>query len=286
MRILLLATVIFCAAFPMAAQASKDEQTVTELVEKFNAIAPAGISDKERLFADDYVYITADGDMTTSWRIVQPTSAVPYITTDKFHVRVFGDLAVATLRWLVNGDATKTSQVVLVFQKRQRDWRLIATQVGGLNPAFLGHITADRMIAPKNPPQPENEVRDAWRRQMVALDLRTPTGARAEDMDTFRSIIAEDCLWAQPNGDVISREERYSQGHPGVLSLTGKQAAEAVPTNAFHHVDERVAILGNAALWTSRNPDNGDQTLRVWQKRPAGWQQVGIHHGMSYRRSP
>jgi hypothetical protein len=117
----------------------------------------------------------------------------------------------------------------------------------------------------------------------MAADLKTPAGDHAEDLDTIRRIFAEDALYVNPDGSVLSREQVLARGHPNTIQLTGQQVADAVAANTFFHIDERFAVFGNAVVWTSRNPANRDQSLRVYVRRPAGWQMIFVHHGMSVR---
>lgn len=271
-----------------AADATPDEQAVEQVVEQFRNVAAHSDPDQKiaGLLADDYVHITPDGAMTTSWRLARDSVVPGSVTMNKLHIRVFGDLAVASYRWRSTvAGAEKTTSVIQVFRKQQGAWRAIATQAGGRDPGFLGPMAAAGMTAPRNPAGREDEVRGTWDRYTAAADMRTPAGDRAEDMDTIRSILAEDCLFVQPNGDPVPRDQRLAQGHPKTVQLTGNQKAGAVSANSFKHTDVHLAVSGNAAIWTSRNPGNGDQSVRVFLKRPAGWQMVVVRHGMSFRKN-
>jgi len=264
------------------AQTTDDERRVRQLIDEFRNIAKVRDSDaKSRLLADDYVHVTEDGSMTTAWRIVR--EKVPEPTTDQLNVRVFGDVAVASYRWRIGDADAETSSVAQVFQKRAAGWRIIATQVGGIHPAISGPIGAVAIIPPKNATKAAREVRETWIRQLLAADLKTPNGKHAEDLDIIRSIFAADAAYVNPDGSVLSREQVLARGHPNTIQLSSKQVADAVAANTLFHIDERFAVLGDAAIWTSRNRTNRDQSFRVYVRRPLGWQMVFVHHGMSLR---
>jgi hypothetical protein len=139
------------------------------------------------------------------------------------------------------------------------------------------------MVPPTNPPAAARELRETWTRQLLAADLKTPQGEHAEDLDTIRSIFAADAMYVNQDGSVLSREQVLERGHPNTVQLTGKQVEIAVAENKFFHIDERFAIFGRVAVWTSRNPANRDQSLRVYLRRDAGWEMIFVHHGMSMR---
>jgi len=264
------------------AQTPDDERRVRQLIDEFRDMAKVSDSDaKSRLLADDYVHVTEDGSLTTAWRIVR--GKVPAATSDRLNVRVFGGVAVASYRWRIGDADTRTSSVAQVFQKRATGWRIIATQVGGINPAISGPIGAVAIIPPKNATAATREVRETWIRQLLAADLKTPTGEHAEDLDTIRSIFAADAVYVNPDGSVLSREQVLARGHPNTIRLNSERVADAVAANTLFHVDERFAVIRDVAIWTSRNPANGDQSFRVYVKRPLVWQMVFVHHGMSVR---
>lgn len=272
----------------VAAQARPDERAIADLVEVFRLAAFDGTRAEQLrpLLAEDYVHITPDGAMTTAWRLAMPTDPNSAIAIQDMHVRVFGDVGVAAYMWHAN-DQNQPTSVMQVFQRRARLWRIVATQVGGRSPSFSGPITATSPRPPRNTKSAEDEIHAAWNRFMDAVNLRTPKGERAEDIDTVRSIFAEDAIYVDPSGNASTREERLALGHGVALRLSGDQKVGTVVVRGAYvpdHVDRYLAIFGNAAVWTSRNPANSDQSVRVWLKRPAGWQMVAMHHGMSYVR--
>ena len=279
---------VLMATLLASAQTASDELAIAQLVGSFRETAFENHPDRDlmQVFADDYVHIGADGAMTTSWRVLQNAGDSTPVTTEKLHVRVFGELAVASYLWRLNGSA-RTTSVMHVFLNRQGGWRIIATQVGGPNPSHTGPIMAAGSVAPRNPSIFEKEIQETLRRFADAVNLRTPQGERAEDVDTIRSIFAEDAIYIEPNGNALTREQVLLRGHPNAVQLSGGQLAGAVVVpDVPEHIDRHLAVFGTFAVWTSRNPANGDQSLRVWQKRTTGWQMIAIHHGMSYRRRP
>ncbi len=278
-RCVTIASIFLASSF---AQPGGDSKDVIRLIQKFCLITISSEADaKTRLLADNYVHITEDGAMTTSWRIVRDRK-VAWIT-DRLTVRTFGDVAVANYRWHTAEAPTKMTNVAQVFQKRTKSWRIIATQVGGLDSPLPGPITAVSIVPPSTPPEVAREIRETWVRQLLAADLKTPAGDHAEDLDTIRSIFAEDAMYVNPDGSVLSREQVLARGHPNTTQLTGKQVADAIAANSLFHIDERFVAFGNAVVWTSRNRKNKDQSLRVYLKRPGGWQMIFVHHGMSFR---
>ena len=272
---------ILLASGMLVAQQAKDEQQVTRLVAEFGNVTKMSDAEiKTHVLANDYVHITEDGTMTTSWRIVRRTELPA--TMDQLNIRIFGNVATATYRWRM-ADSARVSSVAQVFQRRRDGWRIIATQVAGPDPGVAGPIAALGIVPPKNPTVAAREIHEVWARQLLAADLKTPAGEHAEDLDTIRSIFAEDCVYVNPDGSILSREQVLARGHPQTVQLTGKQVADAVAANKFFHIDERFAVFNNVSVWTSRNPANRDQSLRVYLKRPVGWQMVFVHHGMSLR---
>ena len=224
--------------------------------------------------------------MTSDWQIATPTRPNSPISLERVHIRVFGEVGVAAYIWQANGQNPPTS-VMQVFQRRARLWRIIATQVGGPSPSFTGPIISTSLRPSRNAQSAEDEIHTAWNRFMDAINLRTPKGERAEDIDTVRNIFAEDAIYVDPGGNASTREERLALGHGVAVRLTGEQKVGTLVVRGAYvpdHVDRYLAIFGNAAVWTSRNPANSDQSVRVWLKRPAGWQMVAMHHGMSYVR--
>ena len=163
--------IALCSVRLWGAQTTVDEQQVLGLIEDFRSIPEQTDRNvKIGVFADDYVHITADGAMTTSWRLIENIEANPGVTIDKLHVRIFGSVAVASYRWRLSDG--RTSSVAQVFQKRPEGWRIIATQVGGADPGFVGPVVPEKLVPPKNIGQIDEEVRNTWRRYVTALDLK------------------------------------------------------------------------------------------------------------------
>ena len=75
-----------------------DEKEITRLIGAFRELGSGSEADaRAHVFAGDYVHVTADGAMTTSWQLA-PDQHLS-VRSDQLTLRVFGDVAVATYRW-------------------------------------------------------------------------------------------------------------------------------------------------------------------------------------------
>jgi hypothetical protein len=260
-----------------SAHCATDEEEIARVVEAFRVGAEKQIRAQ---LADVYIHVTPTGMMTNDWRFVT-SEELRRPNVEKLHLKVWEGVAVASYFWRLDQDG-RTSVVMQAFQRQQAGWRLIATQVGGANLVYTGPITAKSIVPPTNPAGLEDEVRQAWQ-VFLEINLRTPSGDTATNIDKLKSIVAEDCAYISPDGSVINLAERIAIGHRGVKQLRGEEVRGSIVVPA-KHVDEQLAVFGNVAVWTSRNDAGGNQAFRVWLKRPIGWQIMADRQGMSYRK--
>src|SRR5688500_10556836 len=121
---------------------SESERDILKLTAEYeDGIRRRDVTVHERLFADDYTYTPGNGNfMKRAGHMAFTTSGVTtvqdLVSEDKL-VRVYGDSAVVTGRWVFTGsrgEQAVTAQRIrylLVFVKRNGRWQIVAEQRTG-----------------------------------------------------------------------------------------------------------------------------------------------------------
>ena len=128
------------AAGPTTPQASAVEHEVKQMYDAYRqALLERDVAALERLWADDYTFINASGQLLSKAdRLANLKSGATAFGTikneDEQLVRVYGDAAVATSRVTIVGrySGRETSgqyHAMNVWVKRQGRWQLVATQL-------------------------------------------------------------------------------------------------------------------------------------------------------------
>jgi hypothetical protein len=226
-----------------------------------------------RLLSRDYVHITPDGKMTVRFKVAGgPAGRVRSVTNERLQIRLFRGIGLASYRQtlrLADPAETATREVMQVFVRRDRAWRLLASQVAS-PPGLDGPIVADGISPRKNLTEAEEALRSTWEAYLRAVRRTGPGGEPDEDVEAIRRIVAEDCFFIDNEGNVRSREDVLTRSRPGVGRLI--------------HEDLNLAIFGRIGVLTSRNQERGNQAMRVFLRRSGRWQMIGRKQ-MSFRHA-
>ena len=115
---------------------SDAEQDVLKLHREYeDGISRRDASVHERLFADDYTYTLGNGDFMDKARHIAFTKSgavnVSSLRSEDLSVRVYGDAAVVTGRWVVEGarggrPIDARARYLIVYIKRNGRWQIVA----------------------------------------------------------------------------------------------------------------------------------------------------------------
>jgi ketosteroid isomerase-like protein len=258
---------LWSASAGYSQSATEEQQRVQEVVHRFREAMlwqdPESVL--KDVLAKDFVYITPAGAMTKSWTFGRGDefNSLQKLELDQLQSRIFGQFAIASYRLkFVRGTSPSIFRNALqVFRKNETGWKLLVSQIVSF-PGLEGPIAATQLTPPDNPRDSERDLRETWEEFLAAVRKTLPGGEPSEDLVTIRRIQAEDCVFVSPNdGTLMGREERLKMGHPGGVGR-------------LSHEDLNIAILGNAAVITSRNQEGGNRSIRLFLKRPSGWQLV------------
>ena len=124
---------------PVIAGQSDAESDVLKLHKEYEAaIARQDASVLERLLADDYTYTPSTGGFMDKARVVTTTKsgvfAVGSFRSDDLRVRVYGEAAVVTGRWIAEvtvggrGSQGRDRRYLIVYARRNGHWQIVAEQ--------------------------------------------------------------------------------------------------------------------------------------------------------------
>jgi ketosteroid isomerase-like protein len=145
-RVLILVAVLGCAGHPSPRSPHDDAQRLTDLEQRWVAsYVAADAAFLRRLFADDVVFVSSSGVVTTGAQEIDElaSGAVRYtrFSTWDLAPRVLGDTAYVTARSHVEGHVVATARdfavdlrVLDVFVRRGATWRLVASQATRVGP--------------------------------------------------------------------------------------------------------------------------------------------------------
>jgi ketosteroid isomerase-like protein len=125
-----------------ARKAGKDEAAVLAADRAWaDAAARGDVSVLEKLFADEYVIVSADGSLKDKQREIDNLRAAPdvvthYFRTEDVEARVYDDAAVVRGRavWKVNfkgREIDNNRRYTSTYVKRKGRWLLVAQQISG-----------------------------------------------------------------------------------------------------------------------------------------------------------
>jgi ketosteroid isomerase-like protein len=125
------------------AESSKSEKEVREMIEKYRtALLQRDVSALEKIWADDYVFVNASGDVVTkAQRLANVKSGATKLESinkeENIAVRVYQNSAVATSRVAIKGKygGQPTSgqyRSTHVWVKGPAGWQLVANQLTAL----------------------------------------------------------------------------------------------------------------------------------------------------------
>ncbi len=131
------------SATPQESGDSKDEQVVRQMIAKYRAaLLQRDIPMLEKIWADDYVFVNASGDvLTKAQRLTNLKSGATTLESikedEKITVRVYQNSAVATSRVRLKGQYSGQSisgeyRSTLVWVKGPAGWQLVSNQLTAL----------------------------------------------------------------------------------------------------------------------------------------------------------
>ena len=141
----LLSFVFEPSATPQNSENSKSEQEVRQTIEKYRtALLRRDIPALEKIWADDYVFVNASGDvLTKAQRLANVKSGATTLESineeENITVRVYQNSAVATSRVTIKGhySGQPTSgqyRSTHVWVKGPAGWQLVSNQLTALKP--------------------------------------------------------------------------------------------------------------------------------------------------------
>ncbi len=141
----LLSFVFEPSATPQNSENSKSEQEVRQTIEKYRtALLRRDIPALEKIWADDYVFVNASGDvLTKAQRLANVKSGATTLESineeENITVRVYQNSAVATSRVTLKGQysgqpTTGQYRSTHVWVKGSIGWQLVSNQLTVLNP--------------------------------------------------------------------------------------------------------------------------------------------------------
>ncbi len=141
----LLSFVFEPSATPQNSENSKSEQEVRQTIEKYRtALLRRDIPALEKIWADDYVFVNASGDvLTKAQRLANVKSGATTLESineeENITVRVYQNSAVATSRVTIKGQysgqpTTGQYRSTHVWVKGSIGWQLVSNQLTVLNP--------------------------------------------------------------------------------------------------------------------------------------------------------
>jgi len=130
-------------AIPLESENSKSEKEVREMIEKYRtALLQRDVSALEKIWADDYVFVNASGDVVTkAQRLANLKAGATKLESinkeENIAVRVYQNSAVATSRVAIKGKygGQSTSgqyRSTHVWVKGPEGWQLVANQLTAL----------------------------------------------------------------------------------------------------------------------------------------------------------
>jgi len=141
----LLSFVFEPSATPQNSENSKSEQEVRQTIEKYRtALLRRDIPALEEIWADDYVFVNASGDvLTKAQRLANVKSGATTLESineeENITVRVYQNSAVATSRVTIKGQysgqpTTGQYRSTHLWVKGSIGWQLVSNQLTVLNP--------------------------------------------------------------------------------------------------------------------------------------------------------
>jgi ketosteroid isomerase-like protein len=130
-------------ATPQESENGKSEKEVREMIEKYRtALLQRDVSALEKIWADDYVFVNASGDVVTkAQRLANVKSGATKLESinkeENIAVRVYQNSAVATSRVAIKGKYGGQSisgqyRSTHVWVKGPEGWQLVANQLTAL----------------------------------------------------------------------------------------------------------------------------------------------------------
>lgn len=250
---------------------TNDEQEIRNLMAQYDE---AAVNNDQAFFeqkiASDYQISTEDGRWENKAATLQfmkediekPTYKLVSLKSDSIQVRVLGDVAVVTGKWLAATQALKDPKPVMhndegrftsILEKRNGEWLLVTDHVS-------------------EKPHNKQELET----QLTAASESYDTGLLDKDKTLFEGLFADDYAATGSEGKITSREEDINHmTSPDMIFLTSKTD------------DKNFRIYRNSAVETGRYSSTGSfkgkpfsETGRyttTWIYRDGKWRIVADH---------
>lgn len=260
-----IAALVTTAGFGTVSAQTSEEAAVREAeAERTAALRAGDVSIMDRLLAPDYTEVDVDGRIRPRTQALSLTpDAAP---TEQMIVHLYQDAAVVVGR-------EAQSRILRVWVHRSDRWRLVAQQAVRIEPGAppmkpSAELLATPRVSRTNGDGPQ--VREVLVAQ-AALERANSVG----DPQVFESLTAPDFIQVTSHGMV--REKAYR-----VMEERLRQLSEAAPRPIAEKDETHVRVYGSIAILSARSwakrpdgtPGMPGRFTRVWQKKPAGWQQV------------
>lgn len=250
---------------------ANDEQDIKNLISQYDqAILENNVAFFENILASDYRILTESGGIRYKEAVIKemqrekekPTYIMSSIASDSLHVKINGDIAVVTGRWL---SGTKTienpneeahndvGRYTVVFERQKNQWKVVSE-----------HISEN----PHNKTVLETQLKKASDAYDMAL--------LSKDLKLFTSLFSDDYTATNERGEVRNAQEEIAEMTNPDLVFT-----------KINTTDKNFRLYRNSAVETGKFVsegtnngtifmDSGHYTV-TWIYRDGHWKMVAEH---------
>jgi ketosteroid isomerase-like protein len=265
----ILAVLITC--FNCSKNNANDEQDIRNLIAQYdNAILENDADFFENLLASDYKILTEGGGIRYKDEVIKemrsekekPTYIMTNVSSDSLDVKLNGDIAIVTGRWLAG---TKTidnpneeahndeGKYTVIFERQNTQWKVVSE-----------HITEK----PHDKTVLESQLKKASEDYDLAL--------MNKDFKLFASLFAEDYTSTNERGEVKNAKEQISEMSNPNLIFT-----------RINTTDKNFRLYRNTAVETGKYESEGTNNGKIfidsgrytatWTYRDGHWKMVAEH---------
>ncbi|MCB0448221.1 MAG: DUF4440 domain-containing protein [Gelidibacter sp.] len=263
--------VVLLTIFNCSKNNANDEQNIRNLIAQYDqAILENNDAFFEKTLASDYRILTEGGGVRFKDEVLKemrrekekPTYIISNIASDSLHVKVNGDIAIVTAKWL---SGTKTidnpneeahndvGRYTVVFEKQNNEWKVVSE-----------HISE----SPHDKTVLETQLKKASDDYDTAL--------LSKDSKLFASLFADDYMATNEHGEVRNAKEEIAEMTNPNLVFT-----------KINTTDKNFRLYRNTAVETGKYVSEGTYNGKIfmdsgrytatWVYRDGHWKLVAEH---------
>ncbi len=271
---------VLFTSFNCSKNNANDEKEIRNLIAQYdNAIMENNVDFFDKTFASDYKFLTEDGRIRYRDEALKemrdekekPTYILSSASSDSLDVKVNGDIAIVTGRWL---SGTKTlgdpdgeehndvGRYTTVFERQNNQWKVI-----------LEHVSEK----PHDKTVLENQLKKASEDYDNAL--------MSKDVKLFSSLFADDYISTDPSGNVKTAKESIAEMTSPDLVFT-----------KINTTDKNFRLYRNTAVETGKFVSEGTNNGKIfmesgrytatWIYRDGKWKMVSEHSSAVNPKNP